>query len=176
MPELSNDLLYSQKKFAAYQISNAKIINTGFHGRIWKFIFSTWDDFPWNGPDVHVRSAPIRLYFATLYSVSDCLGRLATTSERTSSLLKHLSDYWKITHLCQSQRALFCRWTLMVQNRYMEAWTNKLCQLYLVYNKNEKNGIQFKENQVKSTNVRVYASNHIKVRKIQRVETILYEH
>ena len=30
MPELSNDLLFSQKKFAAYQISNAKIINTVF--------------------------------------------------------------------------------------------------------------------------------------------------
>ena len=33
MPELSNDLLYSENCFATYQISNAKIINTGFHGR-----------------------------------------------------------------------------------------------------------------------------------------------
>ena len=34
MPELSNDLMYSQIFFSTYQISNANIINTGFHGRI----------------------------------------------------------------------------------------------------------------------------------------------
>ena len=39
MPELSNDLLYSQNCFATYQISNAKIINTGFHGRFLKVYF-----------------------------------------------------------------------------------------------------------------------------------------
>ena len=46
MPELSNDLLYSQISFATYQISNAKIINTSFMAEFESFYFSTWDVFP----------------------------------------------------------------------------------------------------------------------------------
>ena len=52
MPELSNDLLYSQKKIATYQISNAKIINRVFMTEFESLFFSTWDDFPLNGPDM----------------------------------------------------------------------------------------------------------------------------
>ena len=34
MPELRNELVYTHISIATYQKSNAKIINTGFHGRI----------------------------------------------------------------------------------------------------------------------------------------------
>ena len=39
MPELRNDLLYSENCFATYQISNAKIINTGFSWQNLKVYF-----------------------------------------------------------------------------------------------------------------------------------------
>ena len=74
MPELRNELVYTHISIATYQKSNAKIINTGFHGRIMRkgYCFNC-DHFPWNGPNCGWISCQRKQHFPVLDSAGEML-------------------------------------------------------------------------------------------------------